>query len=29
VRVGVSYYLDHDVAPLLAQVERAMKGAAG
>ena len=29
VRVGASYYLDHDVAPLLAQVERAMKGAAG
>ncbi len=28
VRVGASYYLDHDVAPLLAQVERAMKGAA-
>jgi aromatic ring hydroxylase len=27
VRVGASYYLDHDVAPLLAQVERALKGA--
>ena len=26
VRVGASYYLDHDVAPLLAQVERALKG---
>ena len=25
VRVGASYYLDHDVAPLLAQVERALK----
>jgi aromatic ring hydroxylase len=25
VRVGASYYLDYDVAPLLAQVERAMK----
>jgi 4-hydroxyphenylacetate 3-monooxygenase oxygenase component len=27
VRVGASYYLDHDVAHLLAQVERALKGA--
>ena len=27
VRVGAAYYLDHDVAPLLAQVERALKGA--
>jgi 4-hydroxyphenylacetate 3-monooxygenase oxygenase component len=26
VRVGASYYLDHDLAPLLAQVERALKG---
>jgi len=26
VRVGASYYLDYDVAPLLAQVERALKG---
>jgi anthranilate 3-monooxygenase (FAD) / 4-hydroxyphenylacetate 3-monooxygenase len=26
VRVGASYYLDHDVEPLLAQVERALKG---
>jgi 4-hydroxyphenylacetate 3-monooxygenase oxygenase component len=26
VRVGAAYYLDHDVAPLLAQVERALKG---
>jgi anthranilate 3-monooxygenase (FAD) / 4-hydroxyphenylacetate 3-monooxygenase len=26
VRVGASYYLDHDVAPLLAQVARALKG---
>jgi 4-hydroxyphenylacetate 3-monooxygenase oxygenase component len=26
VRVGASYYLDHDVAPLLAQVERTLKG---
>ncbi|HEY7665654.1 MAG TPA: 4-hydroxyphenylacetate 3-monooxygenase, oxygenase component [Xanthobacteraceae bacterium] len=25
VRVGASYYLDHDVAPLLAQVERALR----
>jgi anthranilate 3-monooxygenase (FAD) / 4-hydroxyphenylacetate 3-monooxygenase len=24
VRVGASYYLDHDVAPLLAQVQRAL-----
>ena len=28
VRVGAAYYLDHDVAPLLAQVERALKGSA-
>ena len=27
VRVGASYYLDHDVSHLLAQVERALKGA--
>jgi 4-hydroxyphenylacetate 3-monooxygenase oxygenase component len=26
VRVGASYYLDYDVAPLLAQVARALKG---
>jgi aromatic ring hydroxylase len=26
VRVGASYYLDHDVAPLLAQVQRALRG---
>jgi aromatic ring hydroxylase len=26
VRVGASYYLDHDVGHLLAQVERALKG---
>ena len=25
VRVGAAYYLDYDVAPLLAQVERALK----
>ena len=28
-KAGKLDYLDHDVAPLLAQVERAMKGAAG
>ena len=28
VRVGASYYLGYDVEPLLAQVERALKGAA-
>jgi 4-hydroxyphenylacetate 3-monooxygenase oxygenase component len=27
VRVGAGYYLDHDVAPLLAMVERALNGA--
>jgi 4-hydroxyphenylacetate 3-monooxygenase oxygenase component len=26
VRVGANYYLDYDVAPLLAQVQRALKG---
>jgi 4-hydroxyphenylacetate 3-monooxygenase oxygenase component len=26
VRVGASYYLDYDVAPLLAQVQRALRG---
>ncbi|MEA2962933.1 MAG: hypothetical protein QOI46_3031, partial [Alphaproteobacteria bacterium] len=26
VRVGASYYLDHDVSPLLAQVQRALRG---
>jgi aromatic ring hydroxylase len=25
VRVGAGYYLDYDVAPLLAQVQRALK----
>jgi aromatic ring hydroxylase len=25
VRVGANYYLDYDVAPLLAQVQRALK----
>ncbi len=29
VRVGAAYYLDHDVAPLLAMVERALGGADG
>jgi aromatic ring hydroxylase len=28
VRVGAGYYADYDVAPLLAQVERALKGSA-
>jgi hypothetical protein len=26
VRMAASYYLDHDVEPLLAQVARALKG---
>jgi aromatic ring hydroxylase len=28
VRVGAGYYLDHDVAPLIATVQRALKGTA-